>query len=66
MMKIKALTDLMNDHGTNPRIRVMMHMQGATILFYEGSIKTMDEETQRLKVNTFTVLGKGFIEIHTS
>ena len=63
-MKIKALTNLMNDHGTKPRVKVLKHVNGVAILTYQGKVENMDEETASLKVNSFTVLGEGFIEIH--
>lgn len=63
-MKIKALANLMNDHGTNPRVRVIKHTVDGALLYYEGKPQSMDEETAELKVNSFTVLGKGVLEIH--
>lgn len=64
-MKISALTNMMNDHGTKPRVRVLKHTDGVAILVYEGSPQNMDESIEKLKVNSFTVLGAGFVEIHT-
>lgn len=64
-MKVKALTRLMNDYGTRPRINILDHREGCSILIYEGDPNKIDNETAELKVNSFTVLGKGFIEIHT-
>ncbi len=65
-MKVKALTRLMNDYGTKPRIKVIKHIEDAAILVYEGSPMNIDEETQGQKVNSFTALGTGYIEIHTT
>lgn len=63
-MKVKALTNMMNDHGTNPRIKVLKHADDCLLLVFEGKPQNMDEEIKKLKVNSFTVLGTGFIEIH--
>ena len=63
-MKVKALASMMNDYGTKPRIKVMKHTGDASILVFEGRPQNMDEETEKLKVNSFTVLGTGFMEIH--
>lgn len=64
-MKIKMFAKLMNDYGTNPRVRVMKHTDDASIIIYEGDPRNMDEEIQGMRVNSFTVLGTGFVEIHT-
>ena len=64
-MKIKALTRLMNDHGTRPRINVLDQRVGCSVLIYEGNPNNISDEIAELKVNSFTVLGKGFIEIYT-
>lgn len=63
-MKIRALTRLMNDYGTRPRVKVMRHIGEAAVLVYEGAPENMDEETAGLKVNSFTALGTGFLEVH--
>lgn len=63
-MKVIALTKLMNDYGTRPRIKVLKHTSDYALLVYEGKPDSIDEESAALKVNSFTVLGKGFIEIH--
>ena len=63
-MKVNELTKLMNDHGTRPRIKVLKHMNDCTLLVFEGKPQNMGEEIEKLKVNSFTVLGKGFLEIH--
>ena len=55
---------MMNDRGTNPRIKVMKCMKGYTLLVYEGHPENADDEIKSLKVNSFTVLGKGFLEIY--
>ena len=65
-MKVKALTRLMNDYGTKPRINILDHRDGYSVLIYEGNPNNIDNEMADLKVNSFTVLGKGFIEIHTN
>lgn len=65
IMKIKELTGLMNDHGTNPRIRVLRHGNEYTSLDYEGKPNNISKEIAELKVFSFTVLGTGFIEIHS-
>ncbi len=64
-MKIKVFAKMMNDHGTKPRVRIMKHTDDAAILVYEGDPRNMDEEIQGMRVNSFTVLGTGFVEIHT-
>ena len=64
-MKIAALTKLMNNYGTNPRIKVIRHASCYSELVYEGSPDNMIEDIANLKVNSFTVLGVGFLEIHT-
>jgi len=56
---------MMNDHGTRPRIKVLKHTQDYALLIYEGRLDNLDDQTASLKVNSFTVLGPGFIEIHT-
>ena len=63
-MKVKTLTGKMNDFGTKPRVKIMKHTGDAAILVYEGSPKNMYEEMQGMNVNSFTVLGRGYIEIH--
>lgn len=63
-MKVKQLAKLINDHGTKPRIKVIKHYAGLTFLAYEGKPDNIDKEVSELKVNSFTVLGSGFIEIH--
>lgn len=65
-MKIKELIKPMNDHGTNPRIMVLKHYDGYSELIYEGSPRKaeVDESIATLKVNTYTIKGKGFMEIH--
>lgn len=65
-MKVKALINMMNDYGTNPRIKVLRHTSEAAYIEYEGKPHNIDEKISQLKVNSFTVIGKGFIEIHTS
>ena len=66
VMKVKALTRLMNDYGTKPRIKILGHREGYSVLIYEGNPNNIDNEMADLKVNSFTVLDKGFIEIHTN
>lgn len=63
-MKIKELANLMNDYGTKPRIRIMKHEKEATLLIYEGRPDNIDKAVGQLKVNSFTVLGAGFLEVH--
>ena len=64
-MKIKELIGLMNDHGTRPRIRVMRHRNEYSLLAYEGKPNNISKEIAELQVFSFTVLGTGFIEIHS-
>ena len=63
-MKVKVLTNMMNDYGTKPRVKIIKHCNDYSLLVYEGKPENIDEETSGLKVNSFTVLGTGFIEIH--
>ena len=63
-MKIKAITKMMNDYGTNPRAKIIKHCEDCAILVYEGHPDNIDEEIGNLKLNSFTVLGKGYLEIH--
>lgn len=63
-MKVKDFTKHMNDCGTKPRITVYKYTDNDMMLrVYEGRPGNMDEEVGKLKLNTFTVLGKGFVEI---
>ena len=63
-MKVKELVNHMNDYGTKPRVEVFTSTDFGLCLIYEGSIKNIDEKTATLKVNSFTVLGKGFLQIY--
>lgn len=63
-MKVSAITSIINDHGTKPRIKVMKHMKDYSVLVYEGGPESIEEDVAGLKVNSFTILGRGFIEIH--
>lgn len=65
-MKLSALTRMMNDHGTKRRIRVLKHMKDYTLLVYEGDPNNANDEVKALKVNSFTALGTGYLEIHTN
>ena len=65
-MKIKELANCMNDQGTKPRIRVIAHRTEYSELVYEGRPDSIDKELGACKVNSFTVLGKGLMEIHVS
>ena len=65
-MKIKELTRRMNNHGTEARIRVLKHTDDANILVYVGYPRNIDEAIGNMRVNSFTVIGRGFIEIHTT
>lgn len=65
IMKVSALTKLMNDQGTKPRIKVMKHSEeNCSFLVYEGRPSEIDEGTATMKVNSFTVLGEGYMVIH--
>ena len=64
-MKISALTKIMNDYGTKPKIRVLKHCNSNTVIVYEGRPDNISIEIANMKVNSFTVLGVGYIEIHT-
>lgn len=64
-MKVKDFVDHMNDHGTKPRIRVLVeHDDDMMLLVFEGRPVYLDAETLKLKINSFTILGEGLIEIY--
>ena len=64
-MKVKDLTKKMADFGTKPRVKVMQYIgDGMNMLVYEGTPQNIDKKTADLKVNSFMVLGEGFIKIH--
>lgn len=65
-MNVKELVNHMNDHGTKPRVQVLTPTDLGMYLTYEGSVKNIDEKTAALKVNSFTVLGKGFLQIYAA
>ena len=67
-MKVRDLVKLINDHGTKPRVRVILHCSDYSSPVYEGSVKNFssDNEFGMHKVNSFTILGKGYLEIHVS
>lgn len=63
-MKIKELTGLMNDHGTRPRIKVFKPCDRESVaLCFEGRPDKAGKDISDMKINSFTVLGPGFIEI---
>ncbi len=64
-MRVKDLVNYMNDNGTNPRVKVLIPTDLGLFLTYEGGVKNIDEKTAALKVKSFTVLGKGFLQIYT-
>lgn len=60
--KTKAFFPSNSDAFSTPK-----HIRdGYSVLIYEGNPNNIDNEMAELKVNSFTVLGKGFIEIHTN
>lgn len=64
-MKVKDLTNKMLDGGTKPRVRVLQYIgDGMNMLVYEGRPQDIDKKTADMKVNSFMVLGEGFIKIH--
>lgn len=63
-MKVRELLHIMNDHGTKPRIRIIKHHSDYSGVVYEGRLDHYDAGFSDHKVNSFTALGKGFIEIH--
>ena len=63
-MKVSELLHVMNDHGTKPRIRIVKHYNDYSGIVYEGRLDHYDLIYSECKVSSFTVLGKGFIEIH--
>ena len=46
-MKVKEITRLMNDHGSNPCGKVLKHTDDCAILTYEGNSDNMDEKTRK-------------------
>lgn len=63
-MKLQALTRLMNNYGTNPRIRILKKTDLGYLLIYEGHPDAADDEIKQFKIKSFTVLGKGLLEIY--
>jgi len=63
-MKVADLTKRMNDFGTNPHVCVLEYKIDYNLLVFEGKPDCMNEEIANLTVNSFTVLGKGFLEIY--
>lgn len=63
-MKLHALTRLMNNHGTNPRIKIFKSTDMGAVLIYEGHPDAADDEIKQLKIKSFTVLGRGLLEIY--
>ena len=64
-MKVKDLTKRMNDYGTRPHIRVLQYETDCNLLVFEGKPDHISSEIASLTVNSFTVLGEGFLEIYT-
>lgn len=62
-MKVKQLTKLINDHGTHPRITIMLNDGDANLLRYEGKPENIDDSVAELKVRSFTILGAGCLKI---
>lgn len=64
-MKVKDFAKRMNNHGTKSRIRVLKYTDDdMMLLVYDGRPDNMDGEVGKLKVNTFTARGEGFVEIY--
>lgn len=70
-MKVKALTKLINDHGTKPHIEVLCKSRGeenglADYLFlaYEGKPQNLTSDIENLSVSSVTILGEGFLRIY--
>jgi len=63
-MKVAELTRLMNNRGTRPRIKVYKWKKDCVVLSYEGRPDNVGDEAGKLKVNSFTVLGAGYMEIY--
>lgn len=59
-MKVKDLIRLMNDHGTNPRIKLLK----CSDPIYEGNPDYADNTMKQLTINSFTVIGRGQIDIY--
>ncbi len=64
VIKLQALTRLMNNYGTNPRIRVLKKVDFGYLLIYEGHPDGADDEMKQLKIQSFTILGKGLLNIY--
>ena len=54
----------MNNRGTRPRIKVYKWKKDCVVLSYEGRPDNVGDEAGKLKVNSFTVLGAGYMEIY--
>ena len=63
-MKVKDFARLMNNQGTCPRIKVFSHDEDCALLVYEGKPESIDEAVSEKKVNSFTVVGRGCVDIH--
>lgn len=64
-MKVKELTRLMNDHGTNPVVYIVKYDTGFLRHVYTGRPDKINDEVANLKVNSFTVEGEGSLIIYT-
>ena len=65
-MTIEELTKLMNDEGTKPNIAVLDMCEDYNLLIYEGNPDKADKEISERTVNSFTVLGRGFLKIYAT
>lgn len=69
-MKIKDFCSRMNNHGTNPVITVYKHSNitayNPTDIIYEGNPYGVPAKIGNMPVNSFTVVGIGFVLIHTA
>lgn len=66
-MKIKDLLGKMNDRGTNPRVKVnaLTDKGYGYMRRYEGPAEdALHGDLKDYKVNSFTVIGPGFLEIY--
>lgn len=64
-MKVKEFVKKMNNHGTQPRIKILKHEEYGALVVYEGRPDNADE-WWNVNINSFTILGKGLVEIHIS
>lgn len=64
LIKLVSGFDAQSGSTTEPRIKVLRHIDGAYLLVYEGRPDGVDIEAAGLLVEDFSPLGRGLVEIH--